>query len=108
MTVVIWVGRRPPSEKHLEILARAFGDEIELRMRRTVLSWEVFNLIQKYGSATIVGELSPDKIQKILKMDGDVYQFRTSTIRLPDGRVREIPIGLQRVLRVEYDVEEVV
>lgn len=108
MTVVIWVGGNPPSKRHLEILARAFGDEIELRMRKTIMSWEVFEMIQQHGSLTVVGDLPPDRVQKIIENGGQVYRFRTSTIRLPDGRVKRIPVGLQRVLRVEYETEEVV
>lgn len=110
MTDVIWVSRHPLSMENIEILRKAFGDDIRIRqVTKTLTEEEVKGLVEYNGKdAKYVVVLPPNLLQALIDTGAEVYRFVVERKLKKDGSTDITPVGLERVLKIEYVTERVV
>jgi len=110
MTKVIWISRHPLNMKNIEILRKAFGEDITIKqLTKTLREEEVPDIVKYNGKeAKYVVVLPPNLIQAFLNEGVEVYRFVVERNLAEDGSVRIEPVGLERVKEIRYITERVV
>ena len=110
MVRVIWISRHPLNLQNIEILKKAFGENITIsQITKTLTPEDVASIIEHNGkNAKYVVVLPPNLIQKFLEQGAEVYRFIVERKLHDDGTVHIEPIGLERILEIKYTTERVV
>ena len=110
MTDVIWISRHPLSLENIEILRKAFGDDIRIKqITKTLTEENVENIVEYNGTeAKYVVVLPPNLLQAFLDTGAEVYRFVVERELKEDGSVHIRPVGLERVKEIKYVTERVV
>jgi len=109
-TDIIWISRHPLSMENIEILRKAFGDDIRIRqVMKTLTEEEIAELVDYNGTKTkYVVVLPPQLIQALLKNGAEVYRFIVERQMDETGHVTIKPVGLEQVKEIKYVTERVV
>jgi hypothetical protein len=109
LTRVVWISRHELNEKNREILTRAFGKwELAEWVRETVTAEDLKQLAEKHKDAKFVVVLPPQLIAELLKYTKEVYRFVVDRRVDEQGNAVFIPIGLEKVVRIEIVTERIV
>ena len=109
-TKIVWVSRHPLTMPNIQILRKAFGDDITIfQIAKTMTEDNIPEIVNMIGTdAKYVVVLPPNLIQAFIDAGAEVYRFVVERKTLPDGRVDLTPIGLEKVIRIVYETERVV
>lgn len=110
MTDVIWISRHPLSLENIDILRRAFGDDIRIKqITKTLTPQDIVEIVDYNGKdAKYVVVLPPNLLQAFLDTGAEVYRFVVERELKEDGTVYIHPIGLERIKEIKYVTERVV
>ena len=109
-TVLVWVSRHELNEKNNEILKRAFGDYEIVRFSQTVTDVsELVKFANENDADAYVVVLPPHLIQQLMNADRrPIYRFVVNRIVDESGNATFVPIGLERIVKIEVVTERIV
>jgi hypothetical protein len=97
------------NEANKEILTRAFGEWVLVEwVRETVTAEDLKELAEKHKDAKFVVVLPPQLIAELLKYTKEVYRFVVDRRVDEQGSAVFIPIGLEKIIKIEVVTERVV
>jgi hypothetical protein len=106
---ILWVSRHELNDRNLDILKKAFGDVEVVQYADTVRDVrELIQYAEQNSVDAFIVVLPPNLIMELLKQtDRPVYRFIVER-KLKNGEAEFIPIGLERIVKVEVVTERVV
>lgn len=106
---VVWISRHELNEKNKEILDRAFGEWRVEHWEKETVNGEKLGLLKAFHpDAKFVVVLPPQLIAELLKHTTEVYRFVVERKVDEQGNAEFIPIGLEKILRIDVVTERVV
>jgi len=110
-TKILWVSRHALTPKNMDILRKAFGENIMVKqIDKTLTPEDARVLVQKYGTDTkYVVVLPPHLIQELLDAGAEVYRFTVEREYNPEEEKYVVtPKGLEQILEIKYVTRRVV
>lgn len=110
MVRLLWVSRHALNEKNHEILKKAFNDYEVYQYSQTVRDVsELVAFADQHNIDAYIVVLPPHIVQQLLAIDRrPIYRFVVERIDKGGNEVEFVPVGLERILRIEVVTERVV
>jgi len=107
---LVWVSRHELNEKNKEILSKAFGHYEVYQYKDTVNNVsELIEFADSVDADAYVVVLPINLIADLIKADNrPIYRFIVNRILKDDGSVEFVPVGLEKIVKVELVTEKVV
>jgi len=107
---IVWVSRHKMTRENCDILRRAFSEFEVVQYSNTVKNVkELIEFANREGADVYIVVLPPHIVQQLLSKDKrPVYRFIVEREVDETGNVKVIPVGLERIVRIEIITEKVI